>query len=335
MLWIAEKLRGAGRRIVAGMRWLWRRAAAALGGVAGSTWRKLVLGLPVAFVLYILIGMPIAHRIDDTLDMAPEPVGGGAHVVAMTARLVERETRDHNWLPNDPMILPGWWLDNTPNFQRGMMGALSRFVFELRDQLGRRRGSSAEDADLEQAAGNLSKEADRWIINFSTSLLPTTPADSYYREAARQLRAYNARLGKGDAVFDRRADNLLATLDRVALDLGSSSAALDEYIAGHGGGFLPDTGADDLFYRTKGQVYAYTMVLKALKKDFREILEDRDLVQLFDELIASLSAAARLDPLVVTNGAVAGVLANHLAMQGFYLLRARTQMREVTNVLLK
>jgi len=26
---------------------------------------------------------------------------------------------------------------------------------------------------------------------------------------------------------------------------------------------------------------------------------------------------------------------NHLAVQGFYLLRARTQLREVTNILLK
>jgi hypothetical protein len=39
---------------------------------------------------------------------------------------------------------------------------------------------------------------------------------------------------------------------------------------------------------------------------------------------------------VVVNGDPAGqLLPSHLAAQGFFLLRARTQLKEVTNILLK
>ncbi len=46
--------------------------------------------------------------------------------------------------------------------------------------------------------------------------------------------------------------------------------------------------------------------------------------------------AAQLDPWVVWNGYPDALLIpNHLLAQGFYLLRARTQLREISNILLK
>jgi hypothetical protein len=45
---------------------------------------------------------------------------------------------------------------------------------------------------------------------------------------------------------------------------------------------------------------------------------------------------ATLRPLVIINGRPDGLfLPNHLAVEGFYLLRARTQLREITNILAK
>lgn len=334
-LWIKERTVAAGAFFGARLRALWRWFTGWLSTVSGSTWRKVLVGVPVAFALYILIGMPIANRIDDDLELVSVAPIGGSETVAALSYLVRRETVQNNWTPNDPFLLPGGWLDNTPNFQAGIMGALSRFSFELRDQLGRRRGSSSVDQNLEKAASNLSIEPERWIINFPASMLPTQPSDQYYREALGQLDAYNAQLATGQSVFDRRSDNLLATLDRIALDLGASSASLDTYISQNAGGFLPDFGADDLFYQVKGQVYAYTILLKAIRKDFSDVIENREIAALYDDLLRSMSSAAALDPLIVTNGAVDGVVANHLSMQGFYLLRARTQLKEVSNILLK
>ncbi len=311
------------------------RLGLAVGDISAGRWVQIALALPLVFFAYILIGMPIQHRIDTETDLdrlvdRSRPIQSVEVVMA----LIRREARDHNWTPNDPFFVPGFWLDNMPNFQRGMMGAVSRFTFELRDQLGRQRGSSASDADLETAAGNLAIEADRWVIDFSSSWLPTRPSDGFYREGAARLQAYSERFASGEAVFDRRADNLLATLDRVALDLGASSAALDDYIARNAGGIGPDVGVDNLFYRVKGQVYAYVMILKALRRDFAKIIAEKELDPMMDALIASLEKAARLDPWLVTNGAIDGLWANHLSIQGFYLLRARTQLREVTSILL-
>ena len=146
---------------------------------------------------------------------------------------------------------------------------------------------------------------------------------------------YNRRLAAGQAVFEKRGDNLLATLDRIALDLGSSSAVLDQRITEHGGDFL-DTRADDIFYSIKGQTYAYSLVLRELAQDFSQIIRERDVGTLWKNMLLSLEHAAAMDPLIVMNGAPDGILfPSHLASQGFYVLRARAQMREITNVLLK
>ncbi len=334
-LWIKEKLAALLGWVAGGLSMMWRYFAGWLQTVSGSTWRKVAVGTPLVFFLYILIGMPVANRIDDNLTVDAVSPPGGSATVAAVSYLVRREAEQNNWTPNDPFVLPGWWIDNTPNFQKGIMGALSRFSFELRDQLGRRRGSSSIDTNLEKAASNLSIEPERWIIDFSASWLPTRPSDQYYREALGQLDTYNVQLGSDQAVFDRRSDNLLATLDRIALDLGASSASLDTYIGENSGGVIPDVGADDLFYQVKGQVYAYTILLKAIRKDFSDVIENREIAALYDDLLRSMNTAAALDPVVVSNGAIDGVIANHLSMQGFFLLRARTQLREVSNILLK
>jgi hypothetical protein len=52
--------------------------------------------------------------------------------------------------------------------------------------------------------------------------------------------------------------------------------------------------------------------------------------------VESFREAAALQPWVVVNGAPdSQFMPSHLASQGFYLLRARTQVREVSNILLK
>lgn len=334
-LWITEKFGALLARIGLGIAVLWRWFRGWARTVSASTWRKVAVALPLLFVFYILVGMVWVNRIDDSLNVPLGPAHSGSSTVSAMVELVKRETETHNWTPNDPFFLPGWWLDNTPNFQKGIMGALSRFSFELRDQLGRRRGSSSIDTNLEKAASNLSIEPERWVMDFSTSWLPTRPSDQYYREAIGQLETYNREVATGQSVYDVRSDNLLATLDRIALDLGASSAALDRFIGDEAGGFLPDRGADDLFYQVKGQVYAYTVLLNAIREDFAAVIENREIAALYDELLKSMTAAATLDPWVVSNGAVDGVIANHLSMQGFYLLRARTQLKEVSNILLK
>jgi hypothetical protein len=78
------------------------------------------------------------------------------------------------------------------------------------------------------------------------------------------------------------------------------------------------------------------MLFHALGKDFSKVIADKDLKSAWDQTAASLLQGATLKPLVVINGRPDGLfMPNHLAVEGFYLLRARTQLREITNILAK
>lgn len=303
------------------------RGVARLGGVS-------LIFLLVAAVIYYLAGAIVMHGIDDdvTFQAANEPQGG-SHAVAVTAALIDREVDSHFWVANDPFFFPSALLDNMPNFQQGVVYALSRFTIEMADQIGRTRGSSEVDPDLDKAAGLLKYPGNVWIFDLSTSFLPTTSSETQYRAASRSLKAYNERLAAGQSIFERRADNLLATLDRIASDLGSASATIDQHL-GKPRPLLIDTKVDDIFYGIKGRLYGYTVLLRELGNDFAAVIKDKQIDSSWEQMMQSIRQAAILDPVMVMNGAPDGAyFPSHLAVQGFYLLRARTQLREITNIL--
>ena len=292
-----------------------------------------VIAAIVISALYYPIGMVMVHRIDDDTTLTAPPPAGGSHAVAIAVRLIERETIENRWTPMDPFFMPSAPLDNMPNFQIGIRDALSRFTIELTDQIGRVRGSSAADEDLELATGYLRYAPDIWDVDLTESVVPRPSSADRYRNAARALAAYNDRLSEGNAVFERRADNLLATLERFAADIGSASAVIDNSVTDLSAFSIY---ADDVFYHTKGRLYGYLMLLRALQADFGNVIAEKQLGSLWAQTMASLEQAATMDPLVVINGSPdAALLPSHLAAQGFYLLRARTQIKEIINVLLK
>jgi hypothetical protein len=296
-------------------------------------WPLLLLGL---LVVYYLGGMLWLHEIDDDPEFALESSApeGGSQAVALAADLVDREINTHRWVANDPFFMPASVLDNMPEFQQGIVAAISRFTLELTDQIGRTRGSSQADPDLDRAAGLLRYPGTIWIFDLSTSWAPTASSEQQYRRAVAALRGYNERLGRGQAVFETRADNLLGTLDRIAADIGSSSAAIDQQLKA--ASFWPDFAADNLFYASKGRLYAYYLLLRALQVDFANVIRERQLGSAWSQTLESFREAALLQPWVVMNGAPDGLLMpNHLTSQGFFLLRARTQLREISNILLK
>ncbi len=296
--------------------------------------RQMGVFLLISLLLYYPVGMAVVHSIDDDLTFAAGDVpDGGSQAVAVAAALIERETDLHRWTANDPFFLPGAALDNMPNFQKGIVYALGRFTIEMSDHIGRVRGTSGVDADLDRAAGLLKYPGDVWWMDLSTSLAPTAASETQYRAARRALLSYNKRLSRGNAVFETRSDNLEATLQRIAADIGSLSATIDQRIDD---GWIIDFKADDVFYNIKGRLYAYALLLEALKADYAKVIRERELDATWDQMLDSLRDAASLQPYVILNGDPDSQLApSHLAAQGFYLIRARTQIKEVASILLK
>lgn len=299
---------------------------------------KTLLIIVGVVLLYYVVGMLWVHNIDDELNFVPNDqnlTSDGSRTVEVVAGLIDREINTHSWTPNDPFFMPASMLDNMPNYQQGIISALARFSFELTDQIGRTRGSSQTDVDLQNAAGLLQYAGDVWSWDPTVSLLPTASSEKQYEKARKSLVSYNQRLAEGRAVFEKRGDNLLATIDRIALDIGSSTAVIDTHIAEYSGAYI-DFQADDLFYGFKGQAYAYYLILNALSKDYANLISERELGNAWDQMLSSFRSVVELDPYVISNAKNDGQLfPNHLAVQGFYLLRARTQLREISNILLK
>jgi hypothetical protein len=318
---------------------LWRRVLAwrpRLGvAVPKMRWRWWLL-IPIVPVLYYTIGMLVIHTIDDNVEFRPQNVPPGeSRAVAAAAALVTREVDTHRWVASDPFFLPAWPLDNMPNFQMGIMAAVARFTTELKDQLGRTRGSSQIDRDLQEAAGQFQFRGDRWVWDPQISIWPSATSAQQYRAGYRALIAYNKRLAAGQATYDRRADNLQSLLERFANDLGSESARLDQHIAQRAGDLF-DMKCDDIFYSVKGRLYATFILLRELGEDFKQVIADRQLTTAWAQMLDSFRTAAHLQPIVVLNGRPDSMLMpSHLASQGFYLMRARTQLREIVDILQK
>jgi len=259
----------------------------------------------------------------------------GSHAVVIAAALIDREVNRHAWVANDPFFLPGHYLDNMPNFQQGILYALARFSVLMSDQIGRARGSSQVDPDLDTATGLLKYSGDVWLFNPQTSLMPTASSEAQYRAARKALLSYNQRLIEGKAVFDPRSDNLTALLESMAGDLGSQSAIIENYLR-EGRFWLTEGHADDIFYSTKGRTYAYYLILREISHDYAQIIRDRNLTDVWNNMLQSFLEAATLQPWVIVSGAPdSQFLPSHLASQGFYLLRARTNLREISSILAK
>lgn len=290
-------------------------------------------------MLVLLVVYPVTawfySHIDDDPNFAQTNnlPAGQSHAVAATIALLDLEVNQRDWAANDPFFWPTSLLDNMPNYQKGMVGALARFAFELTDQIGRARSSSEADPDLQNAAGLLQYPPDVWVWDPSVSFWPTATSEQQYRKAIKALRQYNTRLANGKAIFDARTDNLQFTLDRIAADLGSSSAIIEAHVR-QKSGFPFQNDTDDVFYSVKGQMYAYYIVLRALQTDFVGVIKQRDLAKPWANMMASFRSGIALRPTIVLNGAPdSGFVPCHLCSEGFYLLRARTQMREITNIL--
>lgn len=293
--------------------------------------------LAIVFLVGVTVNYGVLSLIKHEVNAYPEfrantvPEGGSA-AVATAAALMDRELNENGWTPNDPWFAPSAMLDNMPNFQIGVVNSVGRFSFEMLDQVGRRSGSSSADPDLERASGFLQYPPDIWIWEPSTSLLPGVPSERQYSQGQLALESYNRRLGRGEAVFERRTDTLAQALSRISDDLGSQTSQIDR--AQLTGWWIFSQTADDVFYRNKGTMFAYGVILASLGEDFAQVIEENNLGPIWEQALKSLRDGSQLRPSVVLNGrSDRSIFANHLALQGFAMKRAILQLEELIIVL--
>ncbi|PKA41256.1 DUF2333 family protein [Rhizobium sullae] len=262
-------------------------------------------------------------------------------IVDVAADLTDFNVNQNAWISSMLLYRLGFFgvawdhtpfLDNKASFQRGVNQAARRTSAELVDTLGRVRGTSGINNDLQNARGNLQFDEYSWYFGLNP-FGPKTPTPSYYRSAIGSLRKFNTDLASCNAVFDGRADNLIQFIDRIANDLGGTSDMLAERSENHNRGWF-DTRADDRFWFAYGQLYAYYAILSAAQSDFSQVVAERNLGAIWSGTTRQFQAALRIQPAIISNGREDGwIMPSHLATMGFYILRVRSNLVEMRSVL--
>jgi hypothetical protein len=302
--------------------------------------------LPAGQSLPVVVAEPVAPQTSSpTTTTTTTPVAARScqpsAIVDVATGLIDFNVDDNAWISSMLLYRMGlfgidWdntpFLDNKASFQRGVNQAIRRTSVELVDTIGRVRGTSGINNDLQEARGNLQFGEYSWYFGLSP-FGPQTPTPSYYRSAAESLRKFNLDLQSCAATFDGRADNLIQFIDRIANDIGSTSAILRERSENYNGGWF-DTRADDRFWFAYGQLYGYYGILSAAGADFSQVIRDRNLTSLWNDTLAQTRSALRIQPSIISNGAEDGwLMPSHLATMGFYVLRVRSNLVELRSVL--
>ena len=272
---------------------------------------------------------------------------GRSNVVLVTADLIDFNVNRNKWISSHPLYKAGlfWMLGMGPDLvlrqQGGVPARGSPSGKPHGDRAGRPAGPGARHLgdrckDLKVAKGNIQFDQFTWYFNVfdRQPFGPTTPTPTYFRQSLKALAQYNQRLSDCKATFDARADNLMAFLDRIAKDIGSTSAAIKDRAQSNitQAGLTP--GPMTFSCISKGQLYAYYGILQAARADFPDVVKIRDLADIWDRLDDHLRRAIELEPLIISNGTEDGwLMPTHLTTLGFYILRARSNLVEIRSVL--
>jgi hypothetical protein len=260
-------------------------------------------------------------------------------IAGIAADLIDFNVNQNAWISSMLVSKAGlfgieWrntpFFDNKAAFQLGINQVIRRTTTELVDTLGRVRGTSQIDQNLQDARTAMAWSETAWYIGWRG---PTRPSPSVFREGIEKLRAFNTSLERCQATFDARADNLMQFLDRMAGDIGSTSDILRQRIEMSDAGWF-DLRADDRFWFAYGQLYAYYGTLVASRSDFASVIAERNLTALWTRMEENLRSSLNVQPWIISNGnESSAIFPSHLATMGFNLLQVRSNLVEIRSVL--
>jgi len=284
-------------------------------------YRRLIGGMAV---LLILAWSVTAFLQSGTPDVPAIPIREDAPVGTLTVETVARSMEIQlegfgGWLPNDLWLSPGWFLDNLPNFQLGVLQSMRHASRVLRDNLSRQRTSDAVHREADLAYSALANDPHRWAF---------PSAEGAFGRGIDALRRFKKELG-ATAHFYPRADNLVQLLEPLVSELGAVNTTLLESSRR---GKTPWLAIDDNFYYAQGVGWGVLLLMQAVKTDFARVLEDKNAQEILDLIIVSLEES-QFDPLIVTNGSKGGILANHSSNLKAYLDDARQKMGSLITIL--
>jgi hypothetical protein len=326
-----------------------------------SIMSKVIKGVSILAVIYVIICLVLMFIWDtepDQFDVeatAKLRTGGDVELVTgylTTATLIHAMTtvldKRGGYLSND-ITPPGAIMDNIPNWEFGVITQVRDMARALRNDFSRSQTQSTEDEDLMIADPQFHFDTESWI-------LPATERE--YRIGIEALERFLRRLSdtsQPNAQFFARADNLRDWLAIVEKRLGSLSQRLSASVGQDriNIDLQGDTAAtqstskplvmtvktpwleiDDVFYEARGSTWTLIHFMKAIEKDFYEVLQKKNALVSLRQIVRELEATQHFvwSPMIL-NGIGFGFLANHSLVMASYISRANAAVIDLRNLL--
>jgi hypothetical protein len=261
-----------------------------------------------------------AHGPADQVATEPKPIGVTFVEALMKPMEHELKKRFWGWRPNDIIN----FTDNTNYFQLGVLEVTRRAIVQLAERISRTGTTDAFNRYLENAMNGFMINADRYWF---------PSPESKYMESLDDLESYRKQLLTAKASFYTRADNLIPLLAAYEDLLGSCDENLVKTKERDGSsvGFFA---SDNYFFYAKGVASAMAESLEAIHHDFLPLLESRHGgSELLHHALVSCQWAASLDPWLITNSDLDGILANHRANMAAPISHARFYLGQLIKTL--
>ncbi len=318
-----------------------------------SRWTKIIAAsLGVLFLFLVGLGMywspmPKLFWVNEYVDDQRRVAGFSTTntLIRVAETLLDKRG---GYITNDKFP-PGLWLDNMPNWEKGVVTQMRDLSRAIRNDFSRSQSQSKEDPDVVEAVEKFFSESNSWIF---------PPTERRYREGIAALYRYQDRLTgatQREAQFYARADNLREWLAEVEKRLGSMSrrlgnsvaaSVINEELAGDPSAEAakeqpdlitvrtPWLEIDDVFFEARGTAWALLHFFRAVEFDFSQVLADKNAQASVRQIIRELEAS--LEPMrwpVVLNGSGYGLTANHSLVMANFLARANAAVINLRELL--
>ena len=248
-------------------------------------------------------------------------------------------TKNGGYLSND-VTLPSIAMDNMQNWEFGALVMLRDAATALRNNFARSQSQSKENRDLSRAEPFFYFNNDSWII---------PPTEGEYQKGIDHLFLYmNDIQNRNDtARFYARADNLHQYLQIVEKRLGSlgnrlSASSIQQHQFAHEDAardFIASTPwleVDDVFYESRGAMWALLHIFRAIKVEFATVLRGKAATATVENIISQLedSQGTTLSPMVL-NGDGFGVLSNYSLTMANFITRANAATLDLRDLMIR
>lgn len=259
-----------------------------------------------------------------------KPIVPGEAFASTLAALVEHELGGFTgWRPNDVVVWgPGLWADNNSNRQLGIIAAVRESTRVLKDHLTK---VSSTEYD-----GNLVAADIAFRNDMTRLMLPS--AESKLHDGVEALQRYVAGL-RVDPPTSKKIEGRNVELIRLFQSwgdlLGDAHASLFKETEADGSA-VSALRTDDYYYEAQGIAHALQHLTAAIEREYAVEIEKRPAIrQLLGEVSTDLGRAASAKPLVVLDGGMSSIFANHRRNLDTAIVDARQKIYTVREELEK